>query len=77
MEQNLQNRHSNLVQISDSVALRLKEFTNLSGRNPDHMADLILTQWMDNQIEMYGSKWNLTGRKGEIMRGGSFPLILS
>ena len=71
MEKRMNDKHSGYIQICDSVALRLKEFSNVTGHNPDHMADMILTQWMDQQVQMYGDKWTLSGDKGRRMAGAS------
>ena len=57
------------VNVSPEVGERLKEFSLYTGRNPDQLADLVLTQWMDDQLDLYGEKWDLKGRKKVRMMG--------
>lgn len=57
------------LSIRPAVAERLKEFTAYAAGNPDKLAEKILTQWMDDQLELYGDKWGVRGEKLERMRG--------
>jgi len=57
------------VEVSTKVAERLKEFTCYAPYNPDQLANLILTQWMDAQLETYAQKWDAKGDKLKRMQG--------
>ena len=57
------------IVINPKVAERLKEFTAYVPGNPDSLANLILTQWMDAQLETYAQKWGVKGDKLKRMQG--------
>jgi hypothetical protein len=53
----MQPTEPHAIDINPKVAERLKEFTTYVPGNPDSLANMVLNQWMDAQLEMYAHTW--------------------
>lgn len=60
---------SSPITVDPKVGERLKEFTAYARMNPDKLASMILTQWMDAQVEIYRTLWDVHGPKLDLLKG--------